>query len=130
MRNVVLLLCVFSVLACPHECAIRQVAAACAHSGDCCQGCYSEHENSSQDESPQAPRPVEDGLSCFCDGAVFASGCEADLDLDAPAIYVPWSDSDPTCELMGRVGVHQSFAPTATTLDSKTMRIALRSLQL
>lgn len=134
MRNFIVLSCFFSVLACPYQCAIRQVAGAIAKSEAsvvCCEGCCTQkNANSSQDESPQPPLPEEDGLSCFCDGTVFCNADQADLSLDTQVIFVPWTDSALTPELLSRTRVQESSASTLETLDSKSMRISLRSLQL
>jgi hypothetical protein len=134
MRTLVLFLCLFSVIACPYECAIRQVSSVCTQNeaiDECSEGCCAKHGGrSSEGESPTPRLPEEDGLNCFCDGVVFCNGCEADVDLDAQVVFLPWTNSALTPELAGCVGVNESFAPPLATLDSKSMRIALRSLQL
>jgi hypothetical protein len=135
MRTFVAILCLATVIACPYECAIRRVAAAYAPGeaiDACCEGCCSEHEdaNSSQDESPQAPLPQEDGVHCFCEGALFCSASEADLDLEVQVVFVPWAESALAPKLVSRTLVHETLVPNLAILDSKSMRIALRSLQL
>lgn len=78
MRNLVVLLTIVAVLACPYECMAKS-AAAYSNSGmvelDCCEACHLSRPSLPSDQhDSHPPAPDEDGCWCLCEGAVFDVG--------------------------------------------------------
>jgi hypothetical protein len=75
MRTAVILLSVFSVLACPYDCAVMHAFAQRIEQESkpaCCKHCEARAKSETSNRSkPSAPASDEDGRQCFCEGAVF-----------------------------------------------------------
>jgi hypothetical protein len=83
MRNLVVLLTIAVVLACPYQCAIKLSAAVAIGSNAkpaCCEDCEPGQPTLPAGQpTPNAPAP-EDGRSCLCEGAVFDAGVRSPVD--------------------------------------------------
>jgi hypothetical protein len=134
MRNLVVLLSIAAVLACPYECAVK-LAAAQAIGSDakaaCCEECEAHRPATpTGDPTPNAPTPDEDGRWCLCEGAVFDAGARSLVD-----------DSVQVTLWIGNAGLAEYSAISATaprferstpppTMAGWPMRIAICSLLL
>jgi hypothetical protein len=134
MRSLVAILCLLAVIACPYECAVKRVAAQWAHAvpqAGCCEGCCTrQDDNSSEKDSPQPAAPEDDGIWCVCEGVIFDSSARTLLDDIAQVGLLPLSDPHLVTTPEADFGTAQVTEPPFAVLDSKSMRISLRSLQL
>ncbi len=136
MRTAVILLSVFSVLACPYDCAMMQAPAQAIEIENdsqpaCCKHCQARANNETANHpTPAAPPSDEEGRSCFCEGAVFDVAFRTMVDdtldvslwtwvvdaVDVPGISQPVTSVD-----------HDNLPPP---VDGRLTRIAIRSLLL
>ncbi len=133
MRNLFILLCLFSVVACPYECAVKQFAlrvSAIEVREACSEGCCSNRKHGHNDEeAPATPTPQKDGLCCVCEGVALASSSSVDLDDLADSVDVAWLSFE--FEPVSVVSISSKQDDCALPLlsrDSQSLRIALRSL--
>ena len=134
MRNIVVLLAIVSVLACPYECAVK-LAAAQVMGGDkvaaCCDKCRTRETTAPvNDHTPSPPAPDEDGRWCLCEGVVFDPGARSLIDDSVEASLGTWA--------IGSAKLLNANAPTPNVdcaalpppLDGRLTRISIRSLLL
>ncbi len=76
------LLLIASILACPYQCAVKLVdSAAPAVQKACCDHCESQRNNACPPGSDQdRPASDDDGVTCFCEGAIFDVASRYTLD--------------------------------------------------
>lgn len=136
MRNLVVLLSIAAIVLCPYQCAVKW-AAAQANRGEakpaCCEECKTHQQTAaefSEQQTPLAPAPDQEGRACLCAGAVFDAGARSLPDFDAEVLYTT---------LSLRPGAAHQMALSATAFDhtllppprdGRLTRIALRSLIL
>lgn len=134
MRNLVVLLSIAAVLACPYECAVK-LAAAQAISSDakpaCCEECEAHRPTTpAGDPTPNTPAPDEDGRWCLCEGAVFDAGARSPVD-DSVQVTL-WIGSAGLAEFSAISASAPQFERSASppTMGGRFMRIAICSLLL
>lgn len=134
MRTAFLLFCVFSVLACPYECAVSQALARSVEQrveSKCCEKCAARQlPENTEDQSPASPPGNDDGRACFCDGAVFDVAVRASLDESLEVSLWTWVATAElnagNCELSSRLARLDLPPPP----QGRLTRIELGSLRL
>jgi hypothetical protein len=90
MRPFVSALTIAALLLCPYECAVKSAQAQSRTSVPqpaCCSQCQARQAKESPPARP-LPAPSEDGRSCVCEGAVFAS--QPGFQLEVYLLVLPW----------------------------------------
>lgn len=135
MRFFVAILCLFAVAACPYECAVKRVIASCSQEPvrmECCDGCCSEPPSDPNEHgAPSPPAPEEDGIWCVCEGVIYDSSARTLVDDVTLTSFLP--PADPVLaavEIKRPNRVERASESSPDILDSKSLRIGLRSLQL
>lgn len=83
MRYVVVALAIVGVLLCPYDCAVRGASCAEPASKEAKRACCAKCRATAKTSKPQSPGqedPRQDGHSCLCEGAVFATTGQQELD--------------------------------------------------
>ena len=133
MRAVVILVSVFVVLLCPHECAVRQaMARGLEDTGSiaCCEHCAARPPmRAAEDRAPAAPVDEEDSRPCFCEGAVFDVHPGTLVDDAWEVSLCTWIDD--ADEQLGNLQSSLSFDRWALpALNGRLTRIEIGSLRL
>jgi hypothetical protein len=131
-QRLVVLLAIATVIACPHQCAARGLAAqvfdyppsACA----CCDGCDRDDHS-----SHPAPASEDDCQSCFCDGTTIIQAVDYD-----PDFSISYALNFPDAILHGKLGIAGTndllslhpWIASANGSIGRCARLAIQSLQL
>lgn len=118
------LLLIASILACPYQCAVKLVdAAAPAVQKTCCNHCQSQRDHACPPGSDQdRPASDDDGVTCFCEGAMFDVASRYTLD-DA---ITSTGELLSVQSLVAELSVHTRFRSAADDSPASNSGVRLR----
>ena len=124
MHAIAVLLLIASILACPYQCTVKLVdAEAPAVQKTCCEHCQSQRSNACPPGSEQdRPASDDDGVTCFCEGAMFDVASRYALD-DAITFTGELLSVQP---LVAALPVHARFQSAADHVPAADSGVRLR----